>query len=128
MIFLKSRSRFEQNFTAVMSHPEIEFYQNSCNHKGITSHSIEGMLLYPLQTLAFGMPYFTFVDYIQISIQFGMKMCGEFNNGIQAICMKKYLWVPGEVDLQNINQFYCHFHGVEGVLGSLSCLNTIWKN
>ncbi len=42
--------------------------------------------------------------------------------------MKDYLRVPDEVDLHNINELHRHVHGVDSMLGSLDCTDTIWKN
>ena len=75
--------------------------------------------MYPLKTLACGVPYSAFVDYFQISIQFGMILCREFDHAIQALYMKDYLQVPDEVDLQNINELHQHVRGVDGMQGSL---------
>ncbi len=114
--------------TEVMTWEGLEFYQDRRGRQAVTSCSLEGMLLYPLKTLAYGVPYSAFVDYFQISIQFGMKLCREFDHAIQALYMKDYLQVPDEVDLHNINQLYCHVHGVDSMLGSLDCSHMSWKN
>ena len=128
LIFCISRTCFEQMMTEVMTRDGLEFYQDLRGRQGVTSCSLEGMLLYPLKTLAYGVPYSAFVDYFQISIQFGMKLCREFDRAIQALYMKEYLRVPDEVDLRNINELHRHVHGVDGMLGSLDCSHTIWKN
>ena len=128
LIFRISRTRFEQLLTEVMTRDGLEFYQDLRGRQGVTSCSLEGMLLYPLKTLAYGVPYSAFVDYFQISIQFGMKLCREFDRAIQALYMKEYLRVPDEVDLRNINELHRHVHGVDGMLGYLDCSHTIWKN
>ena len=73
------------------------------------------------------MPYSAFVDYFQISILFGMILCREFDQAIQALYMKDYLRVPNELDFHNINELHHHVHGVDGMLGSLDCSCT-WKN
>ncbi len=52
--------------------------------------------MYPLKTLAYGMLYSMFVDYFQISIQFGIRLCREFDCAIQALYTKEYLKVPDE--------------------------------
>ena len=114
--------------TEVMTRDGLEFYQDLRGRQGVTSCSLEGMLLYPLKTLAYVVQYSGFVDYFQISIQFGMKLCREFDRAIKALYMKDYLHVPDEVNLCNINQLHCHVHGVDGMLGSLDCSHIIWKN
>ena len=57
-----------------------------------------------------------------------MKLCREFDRAIQALYMKDYLHVPDEEDLRNINKLHRHVPRVEGMLGSLDCSHTIWKN
>ncbi|KAL7479259.1 hypothetical protein ACHAW6_004996, partial [Cyclotella cf. meneghiniana] len=89
---------------------------------------LDVILFYPLKTLAYGIPYSTFTEYIQISIEFVMKLCREFGCAIQALFMKEYLQNPDDVDLCNIIQMHCHVHVVNGTLGSLNCSHTIWKN
>ena len=111
-----------------MNEPELTFYQDKRGRRGKTSCCLEGMLLYPLKTLAFGVPYSTFIDYFQISNQFGMKLCREFDSAIRALYMREYLRVPDKTDLQNINKLHRDVHGVDGMLGSLDCSHTIWKN
>ncbi|KAL7485682.1 hypothetical protein ACHAW6_011270 [Cyclotella cf. meneghiniana] len=75
------------NYELYSSQIDLDGYQ------GITSCFLEGVLLYPLKTLAYGVPYSTFVDNSQISIQFGMKFSREFDFAIQALYMKDYF--PG---------------------------------
>ena len=112
----------------VMNCPGLIFYQDLHGRQGITSCSLEVMLLYPLKMLAYGVPYSTFVNYFLISIQFGMRLCREFDHVIQVLYMKDYLWVPNEVDLHHINQLHCNVHGVDSMLGSPDCSHMIWKN
>ena len=77
LIFCISRMRFEQMMTEVMTRDGLEFYQDLRGRQGVTSCSLEGMLLYPLKTLAYGVPYSVFVEYFQISIQFGINLSSE---------------------------------------------------
>ena len=127
-IFRISRSRFEDMMEKIMNEPGLVFYQDSRGRQGRTSSCLEGMLLYPLKTLAFGVPYSAFVDYFQISIQFGMKLCCEFDNAVKTIYMREFLRVPDDVDLRNIEKLHLNVHGVHGMLGSLDCSHTKWKN
>ena len=127
LIFRTLRTPFELMMTEIMNCPALKFYHDLRGHQGIMSCSLEGILLYPLKTLAYGVPYSTFVDYFQISIQFGMTLCREFDQTIQALYMKDYLRVPDKLDLCNINKLHRHAHGVDGMLGSLDCSQTIWN-
>ncbi len=42
--------------------------------------------------------------------------------------MREYLSMPDDVDLCNIAKLHCDVHGVSGMLGSLDCCHTKWKN
>ncbi len=110
LIFCISRTHFEQMMTEVITQNGLKFYQDLCGHQGVTSCSLKGMLLYLLKTLAYGVPYSSFVDFFQ------MKLCREFDHSIQALYMKDYLRVPDEADLCNINQLHHHVHGVDCML------------
>ena len=70
LVFCISRTLFEQMMTKAMNRPGLKFYQDLHGGQGITSCFLEGMLLYPLKTLAYGVPYSAFVVYFQISIRF----------------------------------------------------------
>ena len=105
LIFYISRTFFDQSMTEVITHPNIEFYQDLHCHQYLTSCSLKGMLLCPLKILAYGMPYSAFVDYFKISIQFGIKLCKEFDHVIQSLYMKEYLWLPNEADLHTSINF-----------------------
>ena len=83
LIFCILRTRFEQMMMKVLTHPGLKFYQDLCGPQGLTSYSLEGMLLYPLKILAFVVLYSAFVDYCQMSFQFGMKLCRKFDCAIQ---------------------------------------------
>ena len=88
MIFCMSKIPFEHMMMEIMNRPALKFYQDPCGHQGIKSCSLEGMCLYPLKTLTYGVPYSAFVDYFRISIQFGMTLCRKFYHGIKALYMK----------------------------------------
>ncbi len=66
----------------IINEPALEFYQDLHGRQGITSSCLKGMLLY-LKTLAFGVPYSAFVDYFQISFQYGMKLCCKLDTAIK---------------------------------------------
>ncbi len=56
LIFRISRTHFKQTMTEVMTRDGLEFYQDLCSHQGVTSCSLEVILLYPMKTLAYGVP------------------------------------------------------------------------
>ncbi len=120
--------QFQDIMDEIMNEPELKFYQDKRRRQGKTSYCHEGMLLYPLKMLPFGIPYSAFIDYFQISNQIGMKLCREFDSSIHALYMCEHLRVPDKIDLQNINKLHRDDHGIDGMLGSLDCSHTIWKN
>ncbi len=63
LIFCISCPQFEHIITSIMNCHELDFYQDFKGRKGKTSCCLEGMLLHPIKTLAFGVPYSAFVDY-----------------------------------------------------------------
>ncbi len=67
-LFLGVPNWFQDIMTKIMNTPGLEFYQALRRSQGKSSSCLKGMLLYPLKTLAFGVPYSAFVDYFQISI------------------------------------------------------------
>ncbi len=75
------------------------------------------MLLYLLKTLAFGIPYSVFVDYFQISIQYGMKLCQEFDTAIKTLYMCEFSRLPGDVNLRIIEKLHHNVYSVSGMLG-----------
>ncbi len=98
LIFCISRTQFQDIVDKVMIEPELTFYQDKCKRQGKTSCCLEGMLLYPLKMIAFGIPYSTFINNFQISNQFSMKLCREFNSSILALYIREYLRVPDKID------------------------------
>ncbi len=123
-----SLTQFEHIITSIMDHHKLDFYQDLRGSKGKTRWCLKGMPLYPIKILAFGVPYSAFVYYFPISVQFGMNLCREFDWAIKVIYLHEYLRIPNDVDYKRINKLYCKVHSVDGMLGSLDCTHTIWKN
>ncbi len=105
-----SQAQFDNMITKIMNEPALGFYQDLHGRQGMTSSCLDRMLLYPLQTLAFGVPYSAFVDYFQISLQFGMKLYGEFDTSIKALYMCEFLRVPNNFDLCNIEKLHYNMY------------------
>ncbi len=114
--------------TRIMNTPGLEFYLDLQGRQGKSSSCLEVMLLYPLMTLAFDVPYSAFVNYFQISIQFGMKLCCEFGSAIKALYMCEFLRMPNDVNLRNITELHHDIHRLSGMLELLDCCRTKWKN
>ena len=56
------------------------------------------------------------------------KYCEHFDLIIAKLDTKEYLRQPTVSDLKSINELHKAVHGVEGMLGSLDCMYTVWKN
>jgi hypothetical protein len=52
----------------------------------------------------------------------------QFLFAISHLYLDKYLALPTPVDLQNIVALHKRVHGVDGMVGSLDCMQTRWKN
>ena len=95
---------------------------------GKVGSSLEVKILLPLRTLAFGVAPHTFCDYFQVSRPMAAKMCKEFYDAVSDLYTDEYLRLPTPVDLVNITKLHKRVHGVPGMIGSLDCMQTRWKN
>jgi hypothetical protein len=96
---------------------------------GFDRSSLAARLLLPLKTLAYGVPPHTFfIDYFQMSPQYARECCKEFDKAMRTICMKEFLRLPTATDLKNIVKLHKAVHSVDGMIGSLDCTHTFWKN
>jgi hypothetical protein len=86
-----------------------------------------GMKNAPLKTFAYGVPPHSFVDCFQMSPQHASDCCKHF-----AVVMKQLytigLRVPTAADIKIILKLHKNVHGTDGLLGSLDCIHTYWKN
>jgi hypothetical protein len=63
-----------------------------------------------------------------MSESYARKTCLEFDAAIINIYKKEFLRLPTAADLQSIDRLHKFVHGVSGMLGSLDCTHTYWKN
>jgi hypothetical protein len=127
LMFRMSRSRFQRLMEDVMAR-DIKFYKvESTLLKGSVA-SLEARLLLPLKALAYGVPAYAFRDYFQVSKTFARECCYEFDNVIRMIYQNEFLRLPTAFDLQNITKLHKAKHKVDGMIGSLDCTHTYWKN
>jgi hypothetical protein len=56
------------------------------------------------------------------------ECCFEFDKAIEQIYSKEFLRLPTAADLRNIVALHKAVHHVDGMLGSLDCSHTFWKN
>ena len=90
--------------------------------------SLEARVLLPLKTLAFGVAQHCFCDYFQMSTTTARTACRKFNTSMALLFKEEFLRVPSAADLTSVTRLHEMAHGVEGMLGSLDCMHTVWKN
>ena len=56
------------------------------------------------------------------------KCCDNFSEIMQPLYSEEYLCIPDECDIKDITNLHEKVHGVQGMLGSLDCMHTGWKN
>ena len=125
--FRISRARFERLAQDIMN-SNIPFYQTTRNLTNTPVASLQAKLLLPLKTYAYGVPPKCFCDYFQMSFIFAANVCKEFDDAIIKIYMNEYLRLPTKEDLKSILKLHKAKHGVDGLMGSLDCTHTYWKN
>ena len=123
-MFRISRTRFQVMMEDIMA-KNIKFYQK--NNRTIQA-SLEAKLLLPLKSLAYGVPPHAFMDYFQMSAQYARDCCKQFHKAIKLVYMDEYLRLPTPSDLKAITKAHKAIHGVDGLMGSLDCTHTYWKN
>ena len=127
MMFRLLRPRFQRLMEDVMA-AQIAFYQTKKNLHPTQQASLYAKLLLPLKCLAYGVPPYTFIDYFQMSRQYARDCCLAFDKAVKQIYTKEYLCLPTSTNLKVILKLHRSIHGVDGMLGSLDCSHTYWKN
>jgi hypothetical protein len=125
-MFRLSRGRFQVLMEDVMA-SNIGFFKSTVRD-GFDRSSLAARLLLPLKTLVYGVPSHTFIDYFQMSPHYARECCKEFDNAMRTIYMKEFLRLPTATDLKNIVKLHKPAHGFDGMIGSLDCTHTSWKN
>ena len=95
---------------------------------GRVGPSLEAKVLLPLRVLAYGVAPHTFNDYFQMSISMARSSVMRFNRKVVELFSSEYMRLPTVQDLQEITTLHKKVHGVDGMLGSLDCMHTYWKN
>jgi hypothetical protein len=95
---------------------------------GVTGPSLEARILLPLRTLAYGVADHTFCPCFSMAITTAKTCCREFNRAITKYFAHEFLRLPSPADLKSISDLHLRVHGVPGMLGSLDCMHTYWKN
>ena len=82
----------------------------------------------PMKTLAYGMPLHTFLDYFQMSEEFGKKGYREFDAAIKQCYMDEFLRLPTAADIKSNVKLHKSQHNFDGMFGSLDCTHTYGNN
>lgn len=128
LFFRLGRSRVEVLLQA-LGNSDNTFYQSfrRCRF-GRMGASMEAKVLLPLRVLAYGTAPHNYSDYFQMSPSMARVCCVEFNMMIPKIFGDEYLRLPTPHDVRAICALHKEVHGVDGMLGSLDCMHTYWKN
>ena len=126
-MFRMSRARVEMIMVA-FGNSGNSYYTSSSRSGVMSGPSLEARVLLPLKTLAYGVSCHAFSDYFQMSTTFARVCCKTFNDTIAKCFKDEYLRLPTPADLVSITTLHKKAHGVEGMLGSLDCMHTYWKN
>jgi Plant transposon protein len=106
----------------------IPFYSNTVDALGKPGVSLEAKLLLPLKSMAYGVPSHCFRDYFQMSETMARECCIHFDEALKEIYSGEYLRYPTAADLHSIAKLHKAVHQFDGMLGSLDCMHTHWKN
>lgn len=85
-------------------------------------------MLLPLKCLCYGASCIQYMDYFSMSKTFARQSCLEFDKQFRELYFDEYLRRPTPQDLKAISDLHSAVHGVPGMLGSLDCMHTYWKN
>jgi hypothetical protein len=126
--FRLSRSRVERMLQDFGNSGEPFYRSFRVDMCGRVGASLEAKVLLPLTAIAYGdAPHSLCVTY-QVSQSMARKMYRVFLQTIQTIYGDEYMRTPTATDLKAICTLHRRVHGVNGMLGSLDCMLTKWKN
>jgi hypothetical protein len=98
---------------------------------GVTGPSLEARILLPLRTLAYGgVADHTFCPCFSMAPTTARACCREFNRAMTTrhFAHEFLRLPPSAADLKSISELHLRVHGAPGMLGSLDCMHTYWKN
>jgi Plant transposon protein len=107
---------------------DIRFYKQKTNRLPTNQASLEAKLLLPLECLAYGIPFHVMAPYFQMSTTMAADCCNHFDTAIKKLYLDEYLRLPTPNDLRAIINLHKDVHGVAGMIGSIDCTHTYWKN
>jgi Plant transposon protein len=126
-MFRLERPRFQKILEDVGNSGDVFFCSNvdAAKQEG---PSLEARLLLPLKTMAYGVAPHCFRDYFQMSKTQARACFINFHRIIRKLYQKEYLRKPTPLDLKSIITLHKAVHQVDGMVGSLDCMHTYWKN
>ena len=128
LLFRLSRPRV-QRLMEDLAHTGDPFYRtfrvDMCGRVGA---SMEVKVLLPLRCLAYGDAPHCFCSCFQVSISQSKEIYNRFLAKIYRIYKDEYLRLPTAADLKSVTTLHKAVHGVPGMIGSLDCMQTKWKN
>ena len=127
LMFRTSRARF-QRLLEDFAKSGMSFYSGKKDCFSNDIPCLEARLLLPLKCIAYGVPPHTFMDYFSMPKTTARSCYINFAKGMRKIYLQEYFCKPNEEDVRNINALHRKVHrGVEGVLGSLDCMQVEWS-
>lgn len=128
LFFRLSRPRVQLILERLGGSDDPHFNSFRVNRHGFMGASLEAKVLLPLKVLAYGVTPYCFSDYFQMSKEMARDCCRKFNLAIIRQFSDEYLRLPTSHDVYSITTLHARVHGVDGMLGSLDCMHTHWKN
>jgi hypothetical protein len=126
--FRLSRSRVERMLQDFGNSGDPFYRSFRVDMCGRVGASLEAKVLLPLAAIAYGdAPHSLCLTY-QVSPSMARKIYRVFLHTIQNIYGCEYMRTPTATDLKAICTLHRRVHGVSGMLGSLDCMLTKWKN
>jgi Plant transposon protein len=128
LFFRMSRERIEVIIQSLGNSGNSFYGTFRSDRHGKRGASIEAKVLIAIRTLAYGVASYCFCDYFSMSKTSALDCCRMFNKNIPKIFGDEYMRVPTAADLGAVVALHKRVHGVDGMLGSLDCMHTYWKN
>jgi hypothetical protein len=126
--FRLSRSRVELILQDLGASGEPFFQTFRRDKFGRVGPSLEAKVLLPLISIAYGDAPHAFCAYFQMSTPMARECYKHFLTAIVKIYGDEFLRIPSAADLRSITTLHKNVHGIEGMIGSLDCMQTKWKN
>ena len=123
LMFFISCGRFEMLMQDIMG-TLIPFFSDVFDRNGKSASSLEVHLLMQIKTLVYIVLTHTFLDYFQMSEEFGRSACREFYATIKQCYMDEFLCLPTAADIKSIVKLHKSQHNFDGMFGPLDCTHT----